>query len=355
MKITFVINSLYGGGAERVLVALANEISKNHKVKIIVFTSRNSFYSLPEEIEILYLSDAGRSLTDRLKQLVLLAKVLRREETDVFISFLSQVNIATVLLRPRSIPIIVSEHNQEAFLKAKFWRFLRKKVYPRADALTVLFPKDAEYYKKFMRHIEVMPNPCAFERSDETFEKENLVIVVARLHHTKNIPMFLRAVSMLDDDLKASYRFCVLGDGDLKESLIREVAELGRQVEFLGAVKNVEEYYRKAKIICLSSDVEGLPMTLIEPLFFETARISTKSSAGVLSLIKDGVDGFLVERGDARAMSEKMEILMRDEELRQRMVQQANKNRQKFDVKNITKQWIELIQDVMEKRTGNKF
>jgi len=354
MKITFVINSLYSGGAERVLVALANEMAKSHKVKIVVFTSRNAFYSLQEGIEIQYLSALGRSLIDRLKQLISLAKVLRREETDVFISFLSQVNIATVLLKSLSIPIVISEHNQEAFLKSKFWRFLRKRVYPRADALTVLFPKDAEYYKKFMRHVEVMPNPCAFEQSDETFEKENLVILVARLHHTKNIPMFLQAVSMLDDDLKASYRFCVLGEGDLKASLIREAAELGGQVQFLGVVKNVEEYYRKAKIICLSSDIEGFPMTLIEPLFFETARISTKSSDGVLALIEDGANGFLVEGNDTRSMSEKMAILMRNESLRQRIVEQANKKREQFDVKNIANKWMDLVHKVVDKRTNEK-
>jgi len=339
-----------------VLVALVNEIAKKHKVKIIVFTSRDAFYSPNESVEVQYLSDGGRSFWDRAKQLVALRRILKREKTDVFISFLSLVNIAAVLLKPRYIPIIVSEHSQYLALASKFFRRFRRIVYPYADALTVLFPKDSEYYNGWGVNLEVMPNPCSFNapKEEEKLEKDDLVVLAARLHENKNISMFLRVVSVLDDDLRRSCRFCVLGEGNLKDSLKQEAEALSVQVEFLGAVKNIEDYYKKAKIICLTSNVEGLPMVLIESLFFGVARISTKCSGGVQNLIDDGVDGFLVEKNDARAMSEKMALLMRDEDLRLRIVQQANKKREQFDVKNITKQWLDLIHKVIEQRGNNK-
>jgi len=180
-----------------------------------------------------------------------------------------------------------------------------------------------------------------------------LVILVARLHPVKNISMFLRAVALLDDDLKHSYRFCVLGEGELKEHLAQEARDLDVRIEFLGAVKNPEDYYKQAKIICLCSQVEGMPNVLIESLFFEVARISTKSSGGTISLIEDGVDGFLVEKNDAHVMSEKMALLMRDEDLRLRIVEQANKKRELFDVKNIAKKWVDLIHKVREERAAS--
>jgi len=354
MRIVFIINTMGSGGAERVLATLAEEISKRYPMRILVFTSNEAFHSIGENVEVRYLSNAPNTFFGKLEQVFRFIRVLREEHTDLFISFLTKVNFVSLLFKPRSIPIIICERNAHYFLKSSFWRVIRRVLYPRADALTVQFPEDVVYYRKWLPNVEVMTNPCSLKGQVDVSEKENLAVVVSRLHHTKNVSMFFRAVSMLDDELRRSYRFCVLGEGNLKESLMQEAEALDVQVEFLGAVKNVEDYYKKAKIICLCSHVEGMPNVLIESLFFEVARISTKSSGGTISLIEDGVDGFLVGKDDAQAMSERMALLMRDENLRQRIVQQANKKRQVFDVKNITKQWINLIHKVKENRAGKK-
>jgi len=283
-----------------------------------------------------------------------LKKEQRISSKVIVISFLTEISILTTLFKPQATPIIISERSVHYFLKSTFWKSFRRCFYPLANALTVQFPEDAVYYRRWLPNVEIVANPCRFEGLIGVSRKENLVIVVSRLDLNKNVLMFLRAVAMLNVDLRHSYRFCVLGEGDLKQSLIKEAEELGVQVNFLGVVKNVEDYYQKAKIICLCSHVEGMPNVLIESLFFEVARISTKSSSGTISLIEDGVDGFLVEKDDARTMSKKMELLMRDEALRRQIVQQANKKRDMFDVKNVAKQWMEVIQTVRKNRATRR-
>jgi len=357
MKPIFLIPDLGSGGAQRVLATLVNELCRKWQVKIIKLDCRSSHYTIDPRVEVVNLTDAKHEKKRLLKWatgMMRLRRELKKEQqmsSEVaVISFLPEFSMISMLFKPRGIPMIVCERSAHHLLGSAFWRILRKFFYPRADALTVQFPEDADYYRKWLPNVEILTNPCSFEASASASEKDDLVLVVSRPHPVKNISMFLRAVSMLDIDLRLSYRFCVLGEGELKQSLMKEAEELGIPVEFLGAVKNVEDFYKKAKIICLCSHVEGMPNVLIESLFFEVARISTKSSGGTLSLIEDGSDGFLVEKDDAQAMGEKMALLMRDEDLRTKIVQQANKKRELFDVKNVAKQWMGVIQTARKNR-----
>jgi len=358
MRLIFTIPDLRGGGAQRVLVTLVNELCREHQVKVMKLDHDEPYYDVDPRVDVVNLTDRkiGNRFSKWMTGMMKLRRVLKKEQQMspevVVISFLPEFSMVSMLFKPRGIPIIVCERSSHYALKSIFWKNLRRCLYPRADALTVQFSEDAAYYRKWLPNVEILTNPCSFKAHASVSEKDNLVLVVSRLDFNKNLTMFLRAVSMLDSELRRSYRFCVLGTGNLKESLTYEAERLGLQVDFVGAVKNVEDYYQKAKIICLCSHVEGLPNTLIEPLFFDVARISTKCSDGVLALIENAVDGFLVEKDDAQAMSDRMALLMRDEEMRTKIVQQANKKRELFEVKNVAKQWMGVIQTARKNRVA---
>ena len=81
---------------------------------------------------------------------------------------------------------------------------------------------------------------------------------------------------------------------------------------------------------------------LIESAFYGCARLSS-DTAGAKELIKDGFSGILFKCGDANELARKLEILMRDEALQNKLVQNANKNLDEFSQERIVELWQGLI------------
>lgn len=121
--------------------------------------------------------------------------------------------------------------------------------------------------------------------------------------------------------------------------------ELNVNVCFAGFVKNIDELYAKAKIVVVTSRAEGFCNILMESIFFNCARISTNCVAGPSDLINDGVDGFLCAVDDENEIAKKLEILIKDENLRDKFVLAANRRRENFSVRNISGKWIKFIKE----------
>ncbi|TQR33758.1 glycosyltransferase family 4 protein [Campylobacter sp. MIT 99-7217] len=351
MKIAFIIASLGSGGAERVLVSLANELCKEHSIKIIKFDDKPSFYELKSSISLYELpqfcyKNLYHKIMSRFKKYFALRKALKQSKADIFISFLDTTNIACIVAKiGLKSPLIISEHSTQSYLKAKIWRFLRRISYPYCSALTVLSKQDKAYYERFVKRVEILLNPCHFSPSKAN-KKENLVLFVGRLDSNKNPSMFIRAISLLDENLRVNYSFCIAGDGELRKKLETQALNLGVKIEFLGRVKDMKALYERAKILCLCSFIEGLPTVLIESLFFKIARISTDYINSAKDLIDDEKDGFLVAVDDSQGLAKKLELLMKDENLRQKLAQNALKRCEDFNPEKIKKQWLELIKEL---------
>lgn len=355
MKITFIIATLGSGGAERVLVTLANELCKKHQIKIIKFHKEDSFYKLDEKVLVESLAEFKftnlyHKIASRIKKFFALKKAMKASHSDIFISFLDSTNIACIVANFGSkTPLIISEHSTQSYLKSKIWRALRRVFYPYCAALTVLSQNDKSYYEKFVKNVKVLFNPCHFT-PQTNLQKENVVLFVGRLDENKNAAMFLRAVANLNKNLQNEYEFIIAGDGEQRANLEKLARNLGIKASFLGKVMGVETLYQRAKILCLCSFVEGLPTVLVESLFFEVVRVGTDYVNSAKDLIQDDLDGFIVPKDDDKAMSEKLTLLMNDESLRLRLAQRASKRCADFDTTNIVKKWLTLIDEVLEKK-----
>lgn len=105
-------------------------------------------------------------------------------------------------------PLIISEHSNEAYLKPKIWRFLRRVSYPFCDALSVLGSSDKVYYERFVKRVRLLLNPCHLAMKFLlilVLKRKNLVLFIGRLDHNKNPAMFLKAIAHLDKNLQENY------------------------------------------------------------------------------------------------------------------------------------------------------
>jgi glycosyltransferase involved in cell wall biosynthesis len=115
-------------------------------------------------------------------------------------------------------------------------------------------------------------------------------------------------------------RLCMVGDGPDRDEVERRAHQLGivRQCLFVGYQDEVAPYYAAFDALILPSANEGTPVSAIEALAGGRPVVATRVG-GVPDVVRDGVDGFLVEPGDVEAMAGRLAELAGDSKLRHRM------------------------------------
>jgi glycosyltransferase involved in cell wall biosynthesis len=182
-------------------------------------------------------------------------------------------------------------------------------------------------------------------------EDEVAVAIIGRLAPIKNHGLFLDAIALLaEKGVRA--RYFVVGDGQEKPMIEKRVKELedqyGVRVELTSWIKDIATFNAGMDIICLSSDNEGTPVSLIEAQASGVPVIST-NVGGVKDILDEGNTGFVVPKKDPDAFSKKLRFLIENKEIRSKMSQNGwNFVRDKFHyttlVKNMENYYAELIE-----------
>lgn len=143
------------------------------------------------------------------------------------------------------------------------------------------------------------------------------LIMVARLEKQKDHPTLLRALARLSD---RPWTLEVVGTGPLEAELERLARQLGLEdrVTFLGHRMDVAGRLAAAQIFVLASRWEGFPRSILEAMRAGLPVVAT-DVAGVSEAVVDRATGFVVERGNVHMLSERIERLLTERELRTRM------------------------------------
>lgn len=182
-------------------------------------------------------------------------------------------------------------------------------------------------------------------------EDEVAVAIVGRLAPIKNHGLFLDAVALLaEKGVRA--RYFIVGDGQEKPMIEKRVKELqdqyGLKIELTSWIKDIATFNAGMDIICLSSDNEGTPVSLIEAQASGVPVIST-DVGGVKDILDEKNTGFVVPKKDPDAFGKKLQLLIENKEIRTKMSQNGwNFVRNKFHyttlVKNMENYYAELIE-----------
>jgi glycosyltransferase involved in cell wall biosynthesis len=142
---------------------------------------------------------------------------------------------------------------------------------------------------------------------------------VGRMTGVKDVGAVVRTVAALRER-GVDAVLCMVGDGPDREPLEQLAHELGtaRACYFAGYQADIGGFYRLFDAFYLPSVNEGTPVSAIEALATGTPVVANRVG-GVPDVVRDGVDGFLVEPGDIEGAAERLEELARDEELRERL------------------------------------
>lgn len=362
-KIAFIIGGLTSGGAERIISNLSNRLIDNYEVLIITFKKSDPFYKLNDNIKIIHCIDKIVPPTNIIASLKLnyrliktTVQILKKERVNLAIGFITSANIITIIsAKIANIPSIISERNNPIIEDVpKFWRVLRKFVYPRADYVILQTNGIKEFYKNKIApsKIGILPNPISKELSEERnplIEKKNIILSVGRLTKNKCHTILINAFNNLDNE---NWEVVIVGNGDYKsnlEALIKEL-KLGDKIKLIEATKDISTYYNQAKIFVFTSRTEGFPNALLEAMHFGIPCISTNCQFGPADIIEDGENGYLIPVNDQYKLKERLLQLMSNENLRTTIGQKAKTSTEQYDSNIVQLKWIEVIERFINKK-----
>ena len=355
-KIAFVIPSLGPGGAERVVVTLANKLCFKYKITLILlYKEHNILYKIDKRVKIFYCSEHLRhsnnfiqALVNNRKSINNISNFVKNENISILIGFTTTCNIFSIISAKRNkIPTIISDRsNPYATKLSLFWRSVRYITYPLANFLVVQTQLSKEFYSLINRKkLKVLPNPLSKElidKIDNSINKENIILYVARLDKNKAQDTLLKAFSKIDNK---DWKLVLVGDGNKRKEYEQLANKLNiiDSVIFTGKINNPEYYYNRAKIFAFTSKSEGFPNALIEALSFGLPCVSTNCPSGPSELIDDGNNGFLIPVGDSKALQNKLNLLIEDDKLRNNLSKKANLKGKEFHIDNVCLKWERLI------------
>ncbi|MEQ9316795.1 MAG: glycosyltransferase, partial [Henriciella sp.] len=159
-------------------------------------------------------------------------------------------------------------------------------------------------------------DPARFEPA----EKKDLLVFAGRWTEKKGIDTLIAALARLGEELEG-WTVRLIGDGDLKEGLVKDLQAAGVEAELPGWVNadDMPKHWAEARIAVVpskrakSGDAEGLPLVCIEAMLSGCALAATRH-AGITECVKDGVTGYLVDEGDEAALADRLARMLTDKE-----------------------------------------
>ncbi len=197
-------------------------------------------------------------------------------------------------------------------------------------------------------------------RIDNYFGQGNrpVILFVGRLAEKKGVAYLIDAYESVikEADARGAMRplLVIVGDGPLMEGLRKQAQHLEGDVVFLGAKSHEElkTIYASADIFAAPSvtaqngDQEGLPTTILEAMASGLAVVAS-SHGGIKELIENGGNGILVQEKNSRQLAEGINRLLYDEQLRQKVLQQAAKTVEKYDYEELGRQYAQVLRNII--------
>ncbi len=349
IRLLLVTHSLSGGGAERFVSTLANNLdSERFTIAIATATDRTG-YRISSRTELFPLGFRGVLSLPR--TVGRLTAMIDRWRPDLLLSNVLSTNCLVGAALRRSThqpPWVARIGNAPELSEPLLQKWWARKCYPRASSLVSnserMRTAIARHYPALADRCVSLANPTDFARIDrlaaEGSRSAGSAEVATVLWVEKRPELALAAVAQARK--RVSLRLQICGEGPLRRKIERQVARRGLDdvVELLGFCDNPYARMAGADTLLMTSDYEGLPNALIEAQGLGLPAVSTACPYGPDEIVKPGETGFLVEPGDVTGTGEALVRLVEDPALRTRMGAAARlRARQLFGLDRLLPLW----------------
>ena len=368
LHLAFFVPTLAGGGAERVVVTLANAFAEaGHSVDLFL-TSRcgPQLDLVSPQVSVV---DFGRQRTWR--AVPTLVETLRRRQPDVLVSGLFSATVAAYAslawmqaCGERVPHLCATVHSplprtEVRSVRAHLLVRAARVVLRRIETVVAVSQSVA---RDLVRHtgrdrgqIDVIHNPIDIgvvqsgaqaPSPHAWFQKDVPVVVSAgRLHPQKDHRTLLHALARLQE--KDRVRAIILGEGPERKRLEEQSRELGifPDTAFPGFVENPYAFMKRADVFALPSASEAFGNVVVEALACGTPVVGTESSGGPVEILHtdDATYGSLVPPHDPAALADALVAVLNRPVDRRRLQRRARD----FDVPEAVERYHALFERII--------
>lgn len=361
-KIVFHLNCLEQGGAERVVTNLANWFAKEGYQVIIAteWYGDNEFQIDPAVRRVHVGLREGDDKKHRLVQFMLRVKYLRtflrEEKPDILIPFARKALYRGLMAAYfMKLPVLISIRTDPAgHYEERSDKIQIPLLFPRADGCVFQTEGARDFFApRLQKNSRIILNPINEKYIGVTRpeKRSKTVVQSGRLVDFKNQPMLIRAFVKVhekhpDYELKIYGGDSFDGTKEILEGLIREF-DAGGYIHLMGASDSLEKELADAAVFAFTSDWEGLPNALMEAMALGLPIVATDCPCGgPRTLMTNEVDGLLIPIKDQEALEKGINRLIEDQELAERLGDEARKIAERAGSRAVFEQWRDYIEEL---------
>lgn len=263
-------------------------------------------------------------------------------------------------------PYIVTGHGADVtslnkgIIKCLKRRCIKKAAGVTAVSQPLLNVIDSLYANK---NTAVISMGCDTSYFGKRYFKENffgqndkkVILFVGRLAEKKGVTYLIEAMRYIDNAI-----LVIAGKGPLKDMLENQAEKLcelkGYEcIKFIGAKthEQLREVYASSDVFAMPSitakdgDKEGFGLVMLEA-FASGLPVVASRSGGITDLIKDGVNGYLVEEKDSKGIADRINVVLNNENIYNKFVMAAKDTASEYDYRNIARKYNDFIDSIME-------
>ncbi|RLV60795.1 glycosyltransferase [Parashewanella curva] len=332
-RIAIVINSLAGGGAEKVMLTLAQEFIKlGHEAHFFVLQN-NGEYQVPTHIPLHVCFEKGAKGLDSVFKVKLNARSLKntidavQHEIGKFDLFLSNLDTSNQLMTRTGLsPLYCVVHNsveQELIRQKKLgpiayfkmWRAKHCLSGQRLITVSKGIKKEIEQVGRIQpKSVQTIYNPfdvndikSQSEKVNTSIPSEEYLIHVGRVAKQKRHDILFQALKEMESNIK----LVLLCNNPKKALKLAKKHGVSDRIILPGFQANPYQWIKRARALVLSSDYEGLPTVIIEALICGTPVISTNCPHGPSEILTGDLAENLAPVQDPKSLATKIDNLLK--------------------------------------------
>ena len=354
--IVFLTESMVGaGGVVRVITTWANYFSTHgYKCKIISVVKGEPYFPLHEGIQFKIKTFFFKwKLLSLPLNLLAIIPILKECKNSILVvnksAYIEPIYILRKLGLFKDIQLVYFSHGGNAefelfYMSRLFTRHRVKMIFSVFDNVVCLFKNtDTTPECVIDEKITFIANPCPLEIYKRDLSQENKTVsFIGRVTKEKGVDTVIKSWKKIESE-HPDWKLSIIGDGKDKTNFITLASELNlRNISFLPSTNDISKYLKETTISVLPSLFEGMPMSIIEARSQGCALVSTSTNGGI-KLIDNLKNGLLVNINDTYDLTEKINQLITDKNLRNALILQGYDDALNYDIQVIANNWKGIL------------
>lgn len=360
-RLLILIPRMGGGGAERVVSIIANNLCVVYDIQITTLVSNESFYLLDKRIKFTsacYKINRKSKITrafnigkNFINSVFYVRSEIKKFNPQIILVLLEEMDIVSFLATRglNGFKIINSERNDPT-RRNRFYQYILQFIYKHTDFLVCQSSTVLNFYKMVPANKKiVIPNPIDFSiypnKVEESYPLK--IVTVGRLVKQKNMTLLIKAFAEVANK-QQDVKLIIYGEGPERNKLEEciKCSGLNGKAFLLGSERDVLNKIKDAAIFAFPSDFEGFPNALIEAIALGIPVITTDFATGIAKEIVTEEFGIVVPCGDVNRFANALEELITNGYRREKMRKGDRFALDKFNVSRVVSAWKSLFHNL---------